>query len=206
MTPRPIFSAATALLLAAAILPTGVRAENDGQEDLDRATEAKLTAKNLGDLDKVISLTESALKKGLGKENKTFAENLLVSTLCQRGTMMAAVIFKTFPPDARWPQFRNVALSDLEKAVKLNDNLPEAHYFIARLNLLPGGDRKKAADALNKTVKLAEDDKMKADALVLKQAKPNRVSCAEVAETHKHTPTGRLEAKPFEDCSRCRVA
>jgi len=42
--------------------------------------------------------------------------------------------------------------------------------------------------------------------LVLKQAKPNRVSCAEVAETHKHTPTGRLEAKPFEDCSRCRVA
>ena len=42
--------------------------------------------------------------------------------------------------------------------------------------------------------------------LILKQAKPNRVSCAEVAETHKHTPTGRLEAKPFEDCSRCRVA
>jgi len=167
MTPRSIATAA-ALVLVLSVLVRAGRAANEGQDDLDRATEAKLSAQTLPDLAKVISLAESALQKGLDEQNKKFAENLLVSTLIQRGTVMAAVIFKSVPPDARWPQFRNVALADLEKAVALDGKQPEAYYLIARLSLLPGGDRKRAAEALDKTIELSEKPRQKAEALALR--------------------------------------
>jgi len=66
--------------------------ENAGQEDLDRATEAKLSATTLSDLGEVIRLCGSALEKGLDKENTKFAKTLLGSTLIQRGTTVAAAV------------------------------------------------------------------------------------------------------------------
>ena len=79
---RKIF---TAVFLAVIFLATAVRAGNEGQEDLDKATEAKLSATTLTDLGEVISLTESALKKGLDKSNTEFANKLLVSALGATG-------------------------------------------------------------------------------------------------------------------------
>jgi len=152
-----MFSAGTAL------------AENEGQDDLDKATELKLTAGTLGDLAEVIRLAESALEKGLDQDNTQFAESLLTATLIQRGMAMSAAIFKSSPPDARWPQFRHVALEDLEKAVKLNPKQPQALLLIARLNMLPEGDAKRAAEAVDKTIELlADDPEQRARALVLR--------------------------------------
>ena len=40
-------------------------AENEGQDDLDKATEKKLSSESLNDLSEVLTLCESAMKKGL---------------------------------------------------------------------------------------------------------------------------------------------
>ncbi len=158
------------IAIAVVLLAVGsVRAENEGQEDLDKATEVKLTAGTLSDLAEVIRLAESAIEKGLDQDNTQFAESLLTATLVQRGMAMSVAIFKSSPPDARWPQFRHVALEDLEKAVKLNPKQPQTLLLIARLNMLPEGDAKRAAEAVDQTIELlADDPQQRARALVLR--------------------------------------
>ncbi len=158
------------LLLTAGVLVGGqARAENEGQEDLDRATEAKLGASKLVDLAKVIELCQSALKKGLDEPNTKFANQLLASTHCQRGENVAQTIFAASPPDPNWPQYRRLALADLEKSVELNALQPEAFFRIAQLNLLPGGDAKRAAEALDKSIDLESDNlRLRTKALTLR--------------------------------------
>ena len=85
-------SSAAAILLAVMLSGGSAWAENEGQEDLDRATEAKLDAKTLSDLDEVIRLCESALEKGLDEENTRFANMMLGSTLVQRGSVRAKLL------------------------------------------------------------------------------------------------------------------
>ena len=144
-------------------------AANEGQDDLDRATQAKINAKTLSDLSEVIRLCESALAKGLDEDNAKFAKELLASTLSQRGIDYSKMIFDSLPPDPRWPQYRRVALEDLEKAVKLDPTQAEAHLRIAQLNLLPDGDPKRAAEALDQAVKHSQGDPpLQAQALVLR--------------------------------------
>ncbi len=164
-----IRSSVSAVLVVVVLAAGRAWAENEGQEDLDRATEAKLTANTLSDLAEVIGLCESALEKGLDKENAKFAENLLTSTLIQRGSLVAGTIFRSSSPDHRWPQFRHVALADLEKAVKLSPKHPRVLLSIARLNLLPGGDTKRAAEALDQAVEMLDDQPLiKAKALTFR--------------------------------------
>ncbi len=119
----------TVLIIAAAFSAAAVRAANDGQEDLDKATELKLSATTVTDWGEVIRLTESALEKGLDKSNTEFANKLLASTLVQRATVVTATIQKIFPSDQRWPNFRQFALSDLEKSIKLEPKQPQALDF-----------------------------------------------------------------------------
>ena len=54
---------------------------NPGQADLDKATQLKVTAEGLGDLNEVVDKLDSAIEKGLDKDNKAFAEQLLISDL-----------------------------------------------------------------------------------------------------------------------------
>ncbi len=158
-----------ALLAAGALSGGPGQAENEGREDLDRATEAKLEASTLSDLSKVIELCQSALKKGLDEENARFAKQLLASTHFQRGENVSKTIFAASPPDPRWPQFRRLALTDLEKAVELDPKQPEAFFLIAQLNLLPDGDAKRAAEALDQSIALKFDDpRLRAKALALR--------------------------------------
>ena len=74
-------------------LATPACAENEGQDDLDKATQLKVTAETLDDLNEVIDRLDTALEKGLDKDNTKFAEQLLVSSLMQRGTMFATAVF-----------------------------------------------------------------------------------------------------------------
>ena len=83
------------LVLAAAPL----RAANEGQADLDEATEAKLSAENLDDLGNVIKLAQRALEKGLDDSNKAFANELLAASLLQRATIFSQQIFDRKRPN-----------------------------------------------------------------------------------------------------------
>ena len=149
-----------AILVVLVLLGSGgslARGESAGQEDLDKATELKLTANTLIDLNEVVRLLEDALKKGLDADSSSFANQLLAATLFQRGALVSHVIFESMPPDPRWPDYRRVALQDLERAVKLDPKQAEALYLIARLNQLPGGDEKRGAEALEQAVQAAAD-------------------------------------------------
>ncbi len=153
---------ATAVVLSAAV----VRAENEGQEDLDQATEKKLSANSLDDLTQVVDLCDSALKKGLDDANTQFANNLLTSTLMQRANFLTKVIVERIPQN--WPKLRQVALDDLDKALKIHPDLPAAQLLIAKLQMLPGGDRAAAVKAAQQAAELAKDDPaVQVEALVL---------------------------------------
>lgn len=151
---RVLAMAAFAFLVAPAM------AENEGLGDLDRATQEKVTAESLDDLNSVIDSIDTALEKGLDDANSEFAKQLLVSTLMQRaGALSAAVLNmspQSSPRDPRWMQFRQFALNDLQRVVEIDPKSWEAYLLISRLQTLPFGDPGAARRALTKIVD-AED-------------------------------------------------
>jgi len=164
-----IWSGSAALFLAFALVGGPAPAEHEGLGDLDQATEAKLTARTVTDLGEVIRLAESAIEKGLDEGNLKFARQLLASTRIQRGLYVAAAIFSSPRPDPRWSEYRRLALDDLEKGVELAPKQPEALFRIAQLNLLPGGDARRASEALDEAIRLgAESPSLRARALMLR--------------------------------------
>ncbi len=144
-------------------------AANEGQELLDQATEKRLEAQTPQDLNEVIRLADEAIKKGLDDTNKQFANNLLSGTLLQRANLFAGAIFQKSRPDRRWPQLRAAALKDLERALEIEPKIGEAHFLIARLHALPGGDRDLVRKEIEKTLELSDKDKLaRAQALTLR--------------------------------------
>ena len=144
-------------------------AQNEGQAELDKATDLQLRAQNLEDIKQVTKLCEEALKKGLDEGNAAFAKQLLSSSLFQHASRLTQPIFEQSPPDRRWPVLRQFALQDLERAVEVAPTLGEAHLLIAKLHLLPGGDAVRAEQAASAAVNLFEDDaKKQAEVLVLR--------------------------------------
>jgi len=141
-----LFPSFLLLVLASA---AAVRAENEGLADLDLATATKIKAQRQRDLTKTIELCQSALTKGLDEANTRFAKRLLASSLCERATLASDAAFAKGPKDPLWRSYRSLALDDLEKAVELVPQLPDALLLIARLNLLPDGDQKRAIEAID---------------------------------------------------------
>ena len=161
-----------ALLCGAGLLGGQALAANDGQEDLDKATEAKLNVKSPSDLLEVIRLCESALSKGLDKDNTEFAKKLLALTLLQRGTLITRSIEGTIR-EARWtrtwPTNPQRGRAIWICAVKLDPDQAETYFRIAELNCLPGGNEKRAMEALDKLIALNKDDPvLKAQALLVR--------------------------------------
>ncbi len=158
-----------ATLLVLVVAGGQSRAEDQGQDDLDTALDRKLAATALADLTEVIRLCESALEKGLAKENTKFAEDLMAATLIQRGKARTGLVFQRPGPTSDASKLRDAALADLEKGLTLSPDDPQALFEVGRLNLLPGGDAARAAKALNRTIDLATDEPaLRAKALILR--------------------------------------
>ncbi len=151
--------------------PVVVWAEKDGLGDLDRATEAKLTARSLEDLDRVIDLLDRALEKGLDEGNTEFARQLLAATLIQRGSVRAQVALRLGTESRQFDELRRLAVPDLERGTDLDPEQPDALHHLARLHLLPGGDPERAAAALEKALAFDFDDPtLRANLLTLQAA------------------------------------
>ena len=60
--------------------------------------------------------------------------------------------------ERQWERLREFALRDLGEVVQRDDGLAVAHVMIARLEAMPGGDRKRAAAAARRAVDLGGDD------------------------------------------------
>jgi tetratricopeptide (TPR) repeat protein len=130
-------------------------ADNEGQADLDAATDLQLTAETLGDLEKVIKLAESALSKGLDKGQQEFAKKLLGSALYQHANRsVETVLERRRGRDPRLGTIRQQSLKDLEKAKMYDPELPDIYLLEAKLQVLPGGDLKASSSAVSKAIEL----------------------------------------------------
>jgi tetratricopeptide (TPR) repeat protein len=150
-------------------LAAGRAAADEGRADLDKATQLRIGATSLNDLSEVVRLCDSALAKGLDQNNVTFAKNLLAGALFQRGSIYADQVFHSLAAEGKWQESRKLAAADLERAVALRPAQPQALILIARLNLLPGGDAKRADEALDQAIAQSGDEpQLKGEALVLR--------------------------------------
>jgi tetratricopeptide (TPR) repeat protein len=131
-------------------------AVNAGLEDLDKAAQLKVTAENLPDLNDVVDKLDSAMEKGLDKDNQAFADQLLISTLLQRATVLSAAVLDRpmMDPrrDPRWMQVRQFAVNDVQRVLSLDDNIWEAHLLMGRLQALPMGDPQAAKRELTQVI------------------------------------------------------
>jgi tetratricopeptide (TPR) repeat protein len=143
-------------------------ADDEGQDDLDRATDAKLNVKTFSDLDEVVRLLDSAQKKGLSEANQVFAKGLLLSTLLQRASARAELIARN-PPipglDARLKELRKDALDDLNRVLQLDPKQIQALLLIAKLERLPGGDVKRSDEALQQVIESGRKNPENTDVL-----------------------------------------
>ncbi len=188
----PVAAASLAsLLLLFATCSWAADVKEDGQEQLDQAIEAKLSARSVRDLNGVITLCEGALDKGLSDKSTEFAKQLLASSLLERGTAICEMIFGGNNPPPQWPQMRQIGLADLERSLQYDTSLIDAHLLIARLQVLPGGDRKRAVSALSEVVRLSQAEPEKqAEALLLRAGiqESSEKSLADLDEAIKLTP------------------
>lgn len=146
-----------------------VRAEGEGQKDLDEAADLQLAAETLADFEKIIGLAEGAIKKGLDKGQEEFARKMLAATLYQHAERSCKAIFEQSPPTRNWQAVRQISLRNLEKAKKNDAKLPDQYILIAKLQSLPGGDAAAAKEAIDMGVDLLkENPKEQAKALILR--------------------------------------
>ena len=147
-----------ALLVTLVCLPVLAAETDPGQVDLDAATLAKLTAKQLNDLEQVIDLCESALEKGLNEQNSEYAEDLMASTLYEHASRLSRLIFERQQVDPRWPQIRKICVEKARQSLQLRPELGATHLLLAKLLALPQGDRDAALEAANRAVELLTED------------------------------------------------
>jgi tetratricopeptide (TPR) repeat protein len=154
------FVVPTFLLLATLAAPAA-RAQQ-GNDDLASAVEAKLTAENFNQLGDVIRQCQTALEKGLEPDDQVFCKRLMASALIQRAVIMSQLLLESGRTDQDFvrqaPQLRAAALTEVDAALSADPLHPEAHYLLARLNLVPGGDAEKAKAALDEALKLYGDE------------------------------------------------
>jgi tetratricopeptide (TPR) repeat protein len=153
-----VLSSLAVVLLISTV--TIAQEKKEGQPLLDQATKLKLDAKSFDDLEKVADLCEEAIQKGLDKENDIFARQLMSASLFDRASRLCAPAL-TNPPDRRWPAMRDLAMADLDRLLKYSPRFGDALVLVARLQLLPRGDRQKAVNATNLALEVFSEDKEK---------------------------------------------
>ena len=146
-----------ALSIGGLLSTAAVRAEGEGQADLDRAIETKLSANTYQEFGNVIDLCESALKAGLDDGNTDFCRQLLASTLLQRAEAITAPMLEGQQVGQQAQRFR-LAVKDLTRAIEVDPNQPASHLLMGKLQALPGGDRKQARESLDVAVRLSKDE------------------------------------------------
>jgi tetratricopeptide (TPR) repeat protein len=134
-----------------------VLADEPGLASLDQATETKLSARRLRDLDRVIELCEEAIEKGLNDANKQYAVDLLTSTLYERAERLIEPVLEG-QLDATWSRRRDLARASLEQALEKKSTDGEIHLLLAQVLALPGGDASRGREAAEKAVELLRDN------------------------------------------------
>jgi tetratricopeptide (TPR) repeat protein len=172
---------------AVGLMASAVRAEGEGQADLDEAMRVRIaspgldqgvSAEVLRDVNRAIDLLQSALDKGLDNDNQQFATQLLAESLVERASALIEVLQRQPADDPRMAQLRRQAISDLRRVLAADAPFPPARFLLARLLTAPDGDPHEAKRLLNEyLLQPPEDPGQHAEALVLRgllQSDPKR--------------------------------
>ncbi|MFK7767620.1 MAG: tetratricopeptide repeat protein [Mariniblastus sp.] len=179
---------AITLLMCLMTLP--VLGQEDGGEDLGKALDQKLKATSTTDLDAVVRLCRSAIKKGLSKDDTKTAQQLAAAASYEHADQLNKRIGKT-NRDPRWRVFRSAAIRQLKNAVEFDPEMGEAYLMIADLNALEGGDRDAALEAVEKAVELAGDDREQLSAALFSRsmlAEDQEAQLADLSQAIKVNP------------------
>jgi tetratricopeptide (TPR) repeat protein len=116
----------------------------------------RIDADDTKGLQEVISLLETALKKGLSDENALFAKKMIGSIQLEQAQRIVAELNQGGGLKAR--SLRTDALKSLRSATTNDPDLVEAFLLIARLNLLPEGNLEEARQSCSTAVDLLRGD------------------------------------------------
>ena len=147
-----------AIFGVAALLAMRSAAAQEGQADLDKAMDLKITASTLPELSEVASLCEKAIQKGLNAEDQAFAKKLLTGSLYQYASQLCQPILRSPRMSPELKELRDKVLKELERIVKYDDKFGQAYLMEAQLQALEGGDRKKARQAIDRAIACLEGD------------------------------------------------
>ena len=137
-------------------------------EDLSEAFMLKIGARTTSDLDKIVKLCESALKKGLDESETEQAKFLASESLLRFSEGMAQRTFAT-PQDRRWQIYRAQAMPRLKKAVELDSSNVAAFILLAKFEAMDPRTKGDALKNIEKAIELSVDDRTKlSDALVIR--------------------------------------
>lgn len=140
-----------------------------GQDDLDEAAILRFDAKNSRELQAVERLLQSGIKKGLKGENLSFAKKMLGSVLLQKCQQLIAAMGGQVPRN-RQMQLRDEALRTLDEALDNDPELVEAYLLVARLNMLPGGDKAAITEATTHAIEILSDNPVERSAALVLRA------------------------------------
>ena len=154
-----------ALLWAGSIPSAG--ADDKAREALDRATELKLQAKTIGDLDAVIKKAEEALTAGLPEADQEFARELIAACHFEKAQRIAAGL-RAGRASRRWRTLRRMALEELDKVLSIQKGLTDARLLKAEILVMEPGDAAKAKEVIDSALKDIKDPSTRAAALLIR--------------------------------------
>jgi tetratricopeptide (TPR) repeat protein len=133
-----------------------------GDSDFDKAIQLRIGVDSMDKLREVISLVESALKKGLSKASEEPAKTFLASVYKQRVEFTMRELMQNPRSSARASKIQGELLDDLTRAIELDPSMVEGYLFKAAI-LKGRQDFGEAMDVVNAGIAFFEP-KLKADA------------------------------------------
>ncbi len=140
-----------------------------GQEDLDKAIEAKLDANDLDSLQKVIDLAKSALEKGIDEGNQEFAKQLIGASAFQKAQLLKAQISQSRLGPRSAKRIQDEIEANVTMAIEYDPKIAGAHELMATLHLI-SNRRDKAIESITKAIELTTDDPEEQSELYLQRA------------------------------------
>jgi tetratricopeptide (TPR) repeat protein len=124
---------------------------------LDKATQKKLFAKRMSDLNEVVEMCEEAIEDGLPAQSEAYAKELMAGTLFEKANQVLAPVLQG-KLDRSWRQRRRMAMESLTKAAEIQPEHGDVQLLIAQLADLPDGDKEAGMVAAENAVKLMWDN------------------------------------------------
>lgn len=122
-----------------------VESASPGQADFEDALKTRMNAESIDDLDRVVSLAESAIKKGMSPLNEESAKIFLASAYKQRVEQKMRTLMQAPRNRAAVSKMLGEFLGDLSRATELDPELVDA--YLIRVAILR--DRQEFDEAMN---------------------------------------------------------